>query len=519
MALQELPIGIQDFTDLRKNNYLYVDKTESLHNMITSGKIYFLSRPRRFGKSLMISTLEAIFQAKRELFENTWITSSSYEWPEHPVIRIDMSKTDRSSVVNFSASLCKLLGQISAQYRVNINVDQAPNLTLIDLIQALRKKYASVVVLVDEYDKPILDNIHKIELAKEVRDILRAFYGVLKAEDGNLRFTILTGITRFAKVSVFSDLNSTNDISMNKKYASILGLTQTELEENFMLRIENLAKTLNSTTKEQLRNIKQWYNGYRFSEVDERVYNPFSTLLLFENERYSPFWFSTGTPKFLLDLVEQKKYTPKALTQIKASSAELENHDINDLGLAAILYQAGYLTVTDYNYELGIYYLNYPNHEVKFSFTSSLLTRFSEVQQSEQTTLATDMILSIQANDYDSFFEYLKIFLAAMSYQLHEASEKYYQSIFYLIFNLLGYRMNIEVTTNNGRIDAIFELKDRIFIFELKLNQSADIALAQIHDKQYYAPYQNQGKEIILFGINFCMTERNIVEYKIETLD
>ena len=514
MALQDLPIGVQEFEKLRNNNCLYVDKTQHLHRLIKEGSIYFLSRPRRFGKSLMISTLEAIFQGKKALFENTFIGNSDYDWPIHPVIHLDMTDISRSSNDKFDSALIHALKKTAKTYQVQLPADHGAGTALSDLIESLKEKYNDVVVLIDEYDKPILDNINNPDLMNEIRDTLREFYGRLKSQDANLRFVMLTGVTKFSKVSIFSGLNSPDDITMVSSYAAILGYTQQELELSFAEWIDERVKTSGLEKTALLEKIKAWYNGYLFAREGDRVYNPYSTLLLMKHGSFDAYWFSSGTPKFLLDLIEKNKYTPQKLENIKVSKLDLENHDVDQLSLVAVLYQAGYLTVADYHQELNIYFLGYPNLEVKLSFTSALLSQLSEISQADQTTIATDMIFAIQDNDYKQFFELLKTFLSGMSYQLHEASEKYYQSIFFLIFRLLGFRMNVEVTTNNGRIDAILKLNDKVLIFEFKLDQSAEIALAQIHDKQYYAPYQNQDKEIILFGVNFSMSERNIVEYK-----
>lgn len=517
--LLKLPIGIQDFPTIRTEGYVYVDKTEYLYNLITGGKVYFLSRPRRFGKSLLISTLEAIFKNKRPLFNDTWIDTSGYIWTEYPVIRIDMSKADRTSPVKFDESMIDLLEQTASNYNVVINSDKKNAAMVLNfLIDALASNGKKVVVLIDEYDKPILDNLADMKLATVMRDVLRQFYTILKAQDGNLRFVLLTGVTKFSRVSIFSGLNNLEDLTMTDTSAAMLGYTEEELVKVFSPWIEKLAKKRNVAFNEELEKIRHWYNGYQFSPAGTRVYNPFSTLLLFKHQEYKAHWFVTGTPTFLIDLIETNNFNPEDLEHLEVSDSDFENHDVASMGLVALLYQTGYLTIKQYDAELRLYKLSYPNFEVQESFIKTLFERLSRAPAIDQMRFLGDMAHSIRAGDYEKMFSALKIFYAAIPYELHRATENHYQTIFYLIFHLVGYRVNAEVSTNFGRMDAILELKDRVLIFEFKLNQSAKIALQQIHDKQYYQSYQLLGKTIILFGVNLDTEKRNISEWKSEAI-
>jgi hypothetical protein len=516
----KLPIGIQDFPTLTKDGYLYVDKTEHAYQLITGGKVYFLARPRRFGKSLFLSMLESIFKGQKNYFTNTWITQSDYDWPIHPVVRIDMSETStRESPEQFKQALIRIIDNAAKHYDVTLpDHTISIGVHLSALIQALSAKYNRVVVLVDEYDKPMLDNIDRPEMAQTMRDLLRQFYTVLKSQDANLRFVMLTGVSKFSKVSVFSGLNNLQDISMMDKYATICGYTQQELESNFQPWIEALALKNNNPLSNEFVKIREWYNGYQFSSHGQRVYNSFSTLLLLEQQHYRPYWFATGTPTFLINLIERSSFTAEEIALLQVNDASLESHDITQMGLTALLYQTGYLTIKKYDTLTDSYQLDYPNFEVRRSFTSCLLTSMAEVPEAAQNTAVSEILHAILAHDNDKMFSILQSFFASIPYQLHQPTEKYYHSLFYLTFHLIGYRLNAEVSTHRGRLDATLELQDRILIFEFKLNQSADVALQQIHDKQYYLPYQHRGKPIVLFGVSFDIAQRNIVEWKSEAV-
>jgi hypothetical protein len=514
---QKLPIGMQDFTKIREGNCVYVDKTQLIAKLIATGSVYFLSRPRRFGKSLLISTLEAIFQGKKELFKGLWIEQSDYDWKRYPVIRIDMSETVRTSPELLAESLIKLLKRIAESHQLDLGDLLSPSDAFSTLISRLAESGKKAVVLVDEYDKPIIDNISNPDLALNMRDILRPFYGILKAQDGNLKFILLTGVTKFSKASVFSELNNLQDLTLTEQYSHLLGYTQVELEKVFADRIAQLAEKYNHTIAEELDQIKKWYNGYRFSAEGESVYNPFSTLLLLEQQTYMNHWFATATPKFLIDLLETRHYAPETIEGTEINFDGFGSYDIERLELLPLLYQTGYLTIRSYDPRFRTYLLGYPNLEVEQSFKEAVLNRLAEIGPEQRTQLILNLIRALEKKDYTWFFEVLKSFFARLPYELHQPTEAYYHSIFYLIFHLLSYPIGAEVHTNLGRIDAVIELPNRILIFEFKLNQSADVALKQIHDKQYYAPYVNMGKEIVLIGVEFSTELRNVKAWRVET--
>jgi hypothetical protein len=511
--LPKLPIGIQDFSTLRTDQYVYVDKTQYLYNLITSGKVYFLSRPRRFGKSLLISTLEAIFKGQKELFKDTWIAGSDYVWTKYPVIRMDMSRANRTSPESFAHSIRRILLEIAKQYEIFLDATEQSLPDLLDSLITLLSAKGKVVVLIDEYDKPILDNLSNLDLAQKMRDTLRQFYTIFKAQDGNLKFVMLTGVTKFSKVSVFSDLNNLQDITITDKYATLCGYTQSELTQVFDPWIQALAVKHKTSVETQYEKIKSWYNGYQFSAEGERVYNPFSTLLLFEQQSYRSHWFATGTPKFLIDKIDINEYSAQDLESLEVTETALQSQDIDQLSLVALLYQAGYLTIRQYDERTGSYCLDYPNLEVHMAFTSCLLSKIMEIPEAKQSTLVTHMLNALYDHEDERLFTQLKAFFASIPYHLHKPSESYYHSLFFTLFRLMGCRISAETSIHLGRLDAMIELPDRILIFEFKLNQSAEVALKQIHDKQYYQPYQALGKTIVLFGVSFNIKKRNIVEW------
>jgi hypothetical protein len=518
---RQLPIGIHDFETIRIENHVYVDKTQFLYQMITRGAMYFLSRPRRFGKSLLISTLKSIFQGKRHLFKGLWINQSDYAWEQHPIIWLDMSAVTNSSAEEFQRSLNFHLDKIAKQYGIKLPPSLSASVSdrLDELITELaQQNNQKVVVLIDEYDSPLIDQIHRPELALENREILKKFYGILKVQNANLRFVLLTGVSKFSKVSVFSGLNNLEDISLSNNYATLLGYTQQEIMDYFSPEIAHLAQKEGLSHPALLNEIKHWYNGYRFSEEEVSVYNPFSTLLLFKQQKFSAHWFATGTPTFLVNLIQEQQFDIANIENLKIREADLSVFEIDKLGVLPLLYQTGYLTIKSHDRESGHYELGYPNREVEMAFLESLLARFSKVAEPVQSSFIFDMVAALKKQAFNTFFQLLKGFLASIPYELHIPGEKYYQNIFYFVFNLVGLRLNAEVRTNRGKIDAVIEGKAWIYIFELKVDKSAQEALEQIKTKGYADPYKLQQKAIYLIGINFNSAERNVGGFVAEQL-
>jgi hypothetical protein len=516
--MKPLPIGIQSIEKLINGNFLYIDKTEYIYSLIESSGYYFLSRPRRFGKSLLISTLEAIFLGKKELFKGLWIEKETeYDWQQHPVIRLDFTEIENNNPKVLKKSIIDNLIKIGKSYDIKIEQDKGIKYIFSDLIEKLASKN-KVAVLIDEYDKPIIDNITNVKVAKENRDILKSFYGILKGSDEYLRFVILTGVTKFSRVSIFSDLNNLDDITISKEYSGILGCTENELLTYFSEYIKKLAKEQKQDEETIKKKIAYWYDGYRFSKKDMKVYNPFSLLLLFKHTDFINYWFETGTPTFLINLIKEKNYDLKNLEYERVNEFAFSSYEIEKLEVVPLLFQTGYLTITDYNENRRQYNLYYPNYEVKDSFLSYLVASYSNIETAKVDSYLWRCVDSLEENNLEEFFETLQIFFSNINYELHIKSEKYYQTIFYVIFKLIGLKVAAEVSTNIGRIDAVIELEDKVYIFEFKINDSPEKALEQIKNNKYYEKYMNLNKEIICVGAKFDLDDRNIMNWVADSL-
>ncbi len=503
-SLPRLPISIQNFEVLRQGGYLYVDKTELIHHMVTMHTACFLSRPRRFGKSLLISTLESLFEGRRDLFEGLWIDSSDWQWEACPVVRLDMSKVVTQSPEAATQSIAFQLKPFFEKYQLDYAAELSISLQLSSLISQLSKKSGRpIAVLIDEYDKPIIDHLIKDD-ADVYRQLLRSFYGILKSQSHQIRFLLLTGVSKFSKVSIFSELNHLKDLTMHSDFATLLGYTQAELEKSFEGCISG---------PDQLSQIKNWYNGYRFSEAPEKVYNPFSTLNYFQDNVFRNYWFESGTPSFLPELLKAKNYDVESLEDREITSDSFSSYDIDDLNPLALLFQAGYLTIAKHNPEENTYMLGYPNYEVEQSFIKQLLKTFGSQAITDVDQATIWLRRNLTGGDMEAFFTQLQSFYAGIPYDIHIKAEKYYQTIFYLIFKLLGVQVRAEERTHVGRADAIIELKDRIYIFEFKLDQPIDAAVAQLKAKNYGQKYT--GKPVTQAAISFSTALRNIEAWKI----
>ncbi|NBV99536.1 MAG: AAA family ATPase [Proteobacteria bacterium] len=535
---KKLPIGIQSFEQLIREGAVYVDKTKNIYEILKPGfGAYFLSRPRRFGKSLLVSTLEAIFKNKRHLFKGLWLDSSDYVWEEFPVIKIDMSSVSKKTNVTLNQALKEAVNDNALREGITLE-DKEPERMFQLLIHALVKKYnQQVVILIDEYDDPILKHINDPEMAGKNREVLQDFYKIMKSESGSLRFVFLTGVSKFAKTSIFSGLNNLLNISMSDKYATLLGYTQEELESYFPEYISELAESHSLSIDEILNKIKFWYNGYRFSKAENKVYNPFSSLLLFETKEFVNHWFVTGTPTFLIELIKRSSVDLQSFEDlIEIPEYNLNVYDVESLPLIPIMFDAGYLTLVKQSL-MGndiIYGLSYPNYEVKNSLVSGLLNEFSEKDSGSISSELLQISRSIINNDLEKFFSLLKSYFASIPYDLipkKELNEKYFQLIFYLLMRVTSFRVNTEDRTNLGRIDLMLETDTSIYLFELKVNSSAAAALKQIKEKKYYEKYLHipavkpdssseaaQDKAVYIIGLNLSLEERNISEYLVENI-
>jgi hypothetical protein len=519
---RKLPIGIQDFVSIRQEAYVYVDKTARIHKLITgSGRVFFLSRPRRFGKSLLCSTLGALFEGRRDLFgaiagqPPLAIDGLEWEWKQYPVIRIDLNPGDyERGTDELSVTIKRMLELCAGKYDVPFTGETLSDL-FARLIRSLYEKYQEkVVVIIDEYDKPLLTTIDAPEIHAKIRSALKAFYGVLKSSDACLQFVLLTGVTKFSQVSVFSDLNNLTDISLNPDYYDLCGITQEELEVDFLPEIDCVVKEKNINTDEYLARLRRFYNGYRFSKKEETVYNPFGLLNHFFNHGdFEAYWFSTGTPAFLIKLIEQQKIDILGLEKKAFTLAGLQKFNVDNMDALAVLYQSGYLTIADYDGEFNEYRLDYPNEEVRSAFAEALLEGYIHASMQDVNALAVKLPKALVKGDIEGAMNMLPPFFAAIPYGIQVKDERYYQTVVYLVFRMMGLFCQSEVQTADGRIDCVVETKKYVYCFEFKLNGSAEEALKQIDSKNYLLPWRESGKELIKVGVAFDHEKRNIREW------
>ncbi len=522
--LKKLPVGESSFENIRLSDFLYVDKTRHIFNAINKGKYYFLSRPRRFGKSLTISTLQCLFEGKKDLFKGLWIyENSDFEWKKHPVLLLDFNGVSHDTPENFKLSLRENLADIAGQNGIKLKYSLIKD-QFKELIVSLYKKTGSqIVVLIDEYDKPLIDHLGKgdeaLEIAKQNRDILKYFLGTLKGGEVTpaLRFIFITGVSKFSQVSIFSDLNNLTDITMERKYADMLGYTHNELETCFHDYIKKLAKETGQSESETIDTLQEYYNGYRFSKRDVKIYNPFSILRVFYSLEFNNYWFETGTPTFLVNLLKQEDYNLPELEHIEIEENIFSVYELEDLVPEALLFQTGYLTIK--NFDEYLFVLTYPNHEVKKSFIKYLFQSFACDMDKSARTKYTRLAKYLKNENFDDFFETVNSIFASISYTLKtEKNEAYFHTVFYLMVSASGMNVSSEVITSRGRIDLVVEFNEKIYIIEFKCNQSAKAGLKQIKEKGYADRYKKTGKKLILMGINFSSEKKNVEEWEIENI-
>lgn len=505
--MAKLPIGIQEFSKLREDEFIYVDKTKEIYNLIESGSAYFLSRPRRFGKSLLVNTMKEIFLGNKHLFEDLWIYDK-IEWEEHPVIKLDFTQYKYQSE-NLEEMIAEDLKGIAQKYNVTVKAEKAWHI-LRDLVIEL-SKINKVAILVDEYDKPIIDNLSKerIEIAKQNREFLKGFYSPLKGLDAHIKMLFLTGVSKFSRVSIFSDLNHLRDISTGRSFSTILGYTQDELETSFKEEIKRLQNYEEVSKQALLNKIKRWYNGYSW-DGKHTVYNPFSILNLFAGNEFDNYWFSTGTPTFLMNLLEQINFDARNLENKKMLPDSVDKYEIDSLELYPLLFQTGYLTIKK---RVGsIITLDYPNDEVRNSFQRNILATINKNGISENDILLLEMADDLKAGKTDKFMQKLDNLFSGIAHHTIEKKESYFHSMFYLIARLLGYTTICEIPTSDGRIDAVIQADDYVYIIEFKLS-TAEEALAQIKEKEYHKPFINSNKTIKLLGVGFDVEKKKVSGY------
>jgi len=505
---KKLPIDVSTFKIMIEENYLYIDKTQSIYNLIKNGRYFFLSRPRRFGKSLLISTLKEIFVGNKKLFKDLWIDSSDYEWHEYPVIDLDFSRIAHGTVDELRASLIWTLTNIAQDYEIDIS--QAP--TLSDKLSYLIKRLSlinKVVMIIDEYDKPILDHLQNPKDAHAQRELLKSFYDPLKSMDAYLRAIFITGVTKFSKTSLFSGMNNLNDISLDPKAAQLLGYTQEEIDKYFLLYLEDFAQKKEISIQALLLELKKWYNGYRFSEEAVKVYNPFSVLYALEKKKFLNYWYQSGTPTFLVHLIEKQYGSIELINQAKIDQDSLGNFEINNIPLIPLLFQTGYLTISNYDKETGNFALNFPNFEVELSFTKFLVITLTQTSSITLNTLGSQLIQALNNNEIEKFCSVLQTLFAHIPYPLIK-TEAYYHVLFQFLLSLLSLEAQSELFTDKGRIDLVLSTASHTYIFELKLKASPKVALAQIKQRGYYQRFLHKSKHVVLVGLSFISEDNQI---------
>ena len=518
MALRLYPVGIQTFAEIRRRNLLYIDKTEYVYRMTHSGgKYFFLGRPRRFGKSLLVSTFDSYFSGKKELFEGLAIEKLEQEWMDYPVLHFDMSGGKHME----KEQLERYLDKILTEHEVELGIDaptQDANTRLIDLITTAYKKTGKqVVVLIDEYDAPILDVVHERESFDVLRNVVRNFYSPLKMCEPMLRFVFLTGITKFSQVSIFSELNNITNISMDDEYAGICGITSEELLTQMIEDIDMLAETQGLSREETIAKLKENYDGYHFSPKSPDIYNPFSLLNCFTKKNFGSYWFASGTPTYLINMLRKFKVLP---TKIGRSLARVSSFDAPTENLKTItplLYQSGYITIKDYDKMSQLFTLDLPNKEIKVGLFENLLPYYLEGMYAEEGDVAiAQMSVLIRQGDMDGALRLLQEFLGTVPYCNNTNYEGHYQQVLFIIFTLLThFVVDVEVHTPNGRVDVVMETEETLYLIELKLNQSAQAAMQQINLKQYDQRFARCGKPVVKVGVNFDAKKGNIEDWAI----
>ena len=511
------PIGIQNFESLRKDGFFYIDKTALVYQLVKTGRYYFLSRPRRFGKSLLISTLEAYFQGKKELFTGLAIEKLEKDWIEYPILHLDLNIERYDTPESLGNILEKNLAEWEKLYGAEIS-ERTFSLRFAGIIKrACEQTGQRVVILVDEYDKPMLQAIGNQELQKEYRNALKPFYGVLKTMDGCIKFALLTGVTKFGKVSVFSDLNNLNDLSMWNKYIDICGISDKELQENLEEEMHEFAEAQGMTYEQFRDKLREYYDGYHFTQNSIGIYNPFSLLNAFDRKEFGSYWFETGTPTYLIELLKRYHYDLEHMAHAE-TYADVLNSIYGDEEPLPVIFQSGYLTIKGYNEEFGLYRLGFPNREVEEGFVKFLIPYYTRFNKIEAPFEIQRFVQEIRAGEPDAFFRRLQSFFADTPYELVKDLELHYQNVLFIVFRLVGFYVKAEYHTSQGRIDLVLQTDKYIYVMEFKLDGTAEEALQQINDKQYALPFAADSRKVLKIGVNFSNTTRNIERWVVEEL-
>ncbi|MGN0282035.1 MAG: AAA family ATPase [Prevotella sp.] len=516
--LKRLPVGIQTFEKVVSGDYLYVDKTEYIWNMIHLSNYIFLSRPRRFGKSLLVSTLQAYFEGRKELFKGLYIDSVEKEWTEYPVLRFSMASGKHME----KEQLERYLGNRLAEYEGKYGITEPAtdnNDRFTTLIQAAYHQTGKkVVILIDEYDAPLLDVVHEETMLPVLRNVMRNFYSPLKDSDPYLQFVFLTGITKFSQLSIFSELNNLKSISMRPDYAAVCGISVEEMMSQMSDYIDDFAEHRRISREEAIAQLKHQYDGYHFTWPSPGIFNPYSLLNAFQDHDFTNYWFGSGTPTYLIEMMRKFATMPSDISQMEAQPSEFDAPTEGMVSIIPLLYQSGYVTIKDCELDADLYTLDIPNMEVRIGLMKSLLPLYTTIMAGRGMTMAAKMSLALRKEDIDGALKLLQAYLLTVPYCDNANSEGHYQQMLYIVFSLLGQLngLEVEVRTPTGRVDMVLKTKNTLYLFELKLNKSAEAAMNQIDLKDYKSKFALCGLPIVKVGINFDSERRTIGEWVIE---
>jgi len=511
--LKKLPIGIQNFAELINGDYLYVDKTSYLIRLIDRGKVYFLSRPRRFGKSLTVSTLEEIFKGNKELFKGLYIYDK-IDWQPHPVIHIDFSQVNYKEK-GLRPALKEYLEKMAAENDIELRSEEYSGM-FPELIEKMSKE-KQVAILIDEYDKPIIDYLTDITKAEENRDVLKSMYGCLKGLDRHIKFLFITGVTKFSKVSIFSDLNHLDDITLSEDFSTMLGYTEQEILQNFDEYLAAIESRNKWSRNKLIQEMRDYYNGYSWNLYNERVYNPFSVLKFFSDKVFQNYWFATGTPTFLINTLKAGRKLPEQIGNILVGEPFFNKFDIEKIDIVALMFQTGYLTIAKTNNK-GAYWLDFPNREVEDSFMNQLLECYSSSHLSTTTGAVEYIRFALDENDWEQITQQFNVLFSSIPYQIFKAeSEFYYHSIIHTALSLVGVDLHSELQTSTGRIDTVIKNEKYVYIVEFKMGTAAE-ALQQIKEKEYHKPFANDKRQKVLVGVGFDAEKKEVSGFEMEIL-
>lgn len=512
--MKKLPISRQDFRELINEDCLYIDKTKYIYQLISEGFEYFMSRPRRFGKSLLITTLREIFSGSKELFKGLWIYDK-IQWKKHPIIQISFNQTGYKEI-GLERAINKSLNGIAIENSIVLDEKESYSLLFLELIKKLAATGEKVVILIDEYDKPIIDYLDNIPKAEENREILKNFYSVIKDNEQHIKFLFITGVSKFSKVSIFSDLNHLTDITLNKKYNNLLGITREELKVNFNDYIQKLADDYKDIYPDIYKAIENEYLGYSW-DGKNYVYNPYGIMNVLNQRTMIDYWYQSGTPTFLMKLIKGKKFTIFDIRNQLVEVGVLDKYEISDIDILPLLFQTGYLTIKSWNLQFNTLLIDFPNREVERAFSIHLLSELNGRQAGKTSALLTKLTSAISGNNINEFMRLMKILIKGITYYNIESKEIYFHSIFYLVIRLLGFYIESEILTSDGRLDCLIGTGSHIYIIEFKLSD-AKAAMQQIKEKQYHLKYMDDERSIVLLGIAFNIENKTINEFSSETV-